>query len=370
MTQKEADEDNSRHNALLFAVFAAVFVASAGGLIGYVYLPNVAKEKPISKREEVLRAAGMLWGQTQKVVSVAEAQGDGIMTAEAKDVEAQAHRLYSDMAPPTQAQRTSTYLRNGTNFIADYDTTHPLRPTSDYDYGDTPLFVYPEDVKNGSFSNIPHALVSFMPRAYIFPDFFSEEEMQKVITLATPKMKRSEVAKFKNDGKDTQGEGVDEARTSSGAWLNDDAFAKGLKKKISAVTGLPVAEYELFQVLRYERGQRYEAHHDFFDPALYGEQGFNRVATFYTFLTDDFEAGDFGLPRANKGKNPSNLQACQTGLTVKPKRGTAVLFYGMKPDRHLDKYSLHTGCTVGKGTKWSMVLWMQAKGKSYSDDED
>jgi prolyl 4-hydroxylase len=46
--------------------------------------------------------------------------------------------------------------------------------------------------------------------------------------------------------------------------------------------------------------------------------------------------------------------ACaQAGLAVKPRVGDALLFYSLTPDGGKDKLSLHAGCPVIKGEKWS-----------------
>ena len=39
--------------------------------------------------------------------------------------------------------------------------------------------------------------------------------------------------------------------------------------------------------------------------------------------------------------------------------GDALFFYSMTPDTALDKHSLHGGCPVAKGTKWSATKWMR-----------
>ena len=45
-------------------------------------------------------------------------------------------------------------------------------------------------------------------------------------------------------------------------------------------------------------------------------------------------------------------------LRAAPIAGNAVLFYSQKPDGGLDKYSLHGGCPVLEGHKWSANVWI------------
>lgn len=40
-------------------------------------------------------------------------------------------------------------------------------------------------------------------------------------------------------------------------------------------------------------------------------------------------------------------------LAAKAKKGDALLFFSLKPDGKLDAASLHTGCPVVKGVKWT-----------------
>ena len=45
---------------------------------------------------------------------------------------------------------------------------------------------------------------------------------------------------------------------------------------------------------------------------------------------------------------------CAAGhVAAKPRKGDAMLFYSLKPDGTQDPASLHTGCPVVKGIKWT-----------------
>lgn len=43
---------------------------------------------------------------------------------------------------------------------------------------------------------------------------------------------------------------------------------------------------------------------------------------------------------------------------VKPRKGDALLFYSLYPDATPDTASLHAGCPVEKGEKWSATKWI------------
>ena len=44
---------------------------------------------------------------------------------------------------------------------------------------------------------------------------------------------------------------------------------------------------------------------------------------------------------------------------VKPQRGDALLFLNLSPDGTTDSVSLHAGCPVIKGEKWSATKWIR-----------
>jgi prolyl 4-hydroxylase len=51
--------------------------------------------------------------------------------------------------------------------------------------------------------------------------------------------------------------------------------------------------------------------------------------------------------------------AADTPLHVHPKKGDAVLFFSLHVDGRLDPSSLHGGCPVVAGEKWSATKWMR-----------
>ena len=86
---------------------------------------------------------------------------------------------------------------------------------------------------------------------------------------------------------------------------------KKILHKIETITGVPRGNYESFQVLKYETGQKYNVHHD------YGAEDVKlacgpRILTFFFYLSDVEEGGETAFPSLN--------------IAVKPKRGRAVLW--------------------------------------------
>lgn len=71
---------------------------------------------------------------------------------------------------------------------------------------------------------------------------------------------------------------------------------QNIDKRVSLLSKVPTSHQELVQVLKYAHGQKYDAHHDYFDPKLYTKDKrtlnmikhgkTNRMATVLWYLSD------------------------------------------------------------------------------------
>ncbi|CAK8569138.1 unnamed protein product [Lathyrus sativus] len=203
-------------------------------------------------------------------------------------------------------------------------------------------------------------ILSWEPRAFIYHNFLSKEECEYMINLAKPFMEKSSVVDSKT-GKSTESR----VRTSSGMFLKrgKDKTIQNIEKRIADFTFIPVENGEGLQVLHYGVGEKYEPHYDYFLDEFNTKNGGQRVATVLMYLSDVEEGGETVFPaaKANFSSVPwwNDLSECaRKGLSVKAKMGDALLFWSMRPDASLDASSLHGGCPVIKGNKWSSTKWM------------
>ncbi|KAL4577727.1 hypothetical protein LXL04_013840 [Taraxacum kok-saghyz] len=204
-------------------------------------------------------------------------------------------------------------------------------------------------------------VISWEPRAVVYHNFLSEDECEHLINLAKPHMEKSTVVdSVTGKSKDSR------VRTSSGTFLRrgQDKTVQAIEKRIADFTFLPVEHGEGLQVLHYEVGQKYEPHYDYFLDDYNTKNGGQRMATILIYLSDVEEGGETVFPNAkgNISAVPwwNELSECaKKGLSVKPKRGNALLFWSMTPDATLDPSSLHGGCPVIKGNKWSSTKWIR-----------
>ena len=130
------------------------------------------------------------------------------------------------------------------------------------------------------------------------------------------------------------------------------------------VTHIPQSHGEAFNVLRYQLGQKYDSHYDTFDPASYGPQTSQRVASFLLYLTDVEEGGETHFPL----EGPKGLERLRRSTQIvrrrtsrQAARGDALLFYNIHPNATFDKHSLHGGCPVVRGEKWVATKWIRIK---------
>ncbi|KAM2087607.1 hypothetical protein ACFX1T_031774 [Malus domestica] len=185
------------------------------------------------------------------------------------------------------------------------------------------------------------------------------KECDYLRTLASPRLQVSTVVDVRT------GKGIkSNVRTSSGMFLSPEEkkypMIQAIEKRIAVFSQVPIENGELIQVLRYEKDQYYRPHHDYFSDTFNLKRGGQRVATILMYLSDNVEGGETIFPTASSGKCTCGGRAA-TGLSVKPIKGDAVLFWSMNLEGKEDPTSIHGGCEVLSGEKWSATKWMRQK---------
>tara|TARA_B110000459_G_scaffold203053_1_gene258048 strand:- start:4330 stop:5544 length:1215 start_codon:yes stop_codon:yes gene_type:complete len=176
------------------------------------------------------------------------------------------------------------------------------------------------------------------------PNFLSNEECDKLIKRIDESNTRSSVA---GAGKDKSQ--VDSSRTSSTSDLGKEELSVIIQKRISEELGTDIIRGEDLQGQKYEPGQYFRPHNDFFEGDSYTNHCLhsgNRTHTFMIYLNDDFEGGGTNFPNLN--------------TTIKPEKGKAVWWYDMK-DGELQRDTLHEGMDVVSGQKYIVTSWWREK---------
>ncbi|XP_029288234.1 transmembrane prolyl 4-hydroxylase [Cottoperca gobio] len=186
-------------------------------------------------------------------------------------------------------------------------------------------------------------------------------------------------------------------RNSRHTWLYQGKGAhqvlQDIKARVTRLTRLPPTLVDLsepLQVVRYEEGGHYHAHHD--SGPVYPETACThtrlaantstpfetscRYITVLFYLNSVEGGGETAFPVADNRtydevsliQNDVDLldtrRNCdKSNLRVKPTKGTAVFWYNYLSDGRgwvgeQDEYALHGGCVVTHGTKWVANKWI------------
>ena len=186
---------------------------------------------------------------------------------------------------------------------------------------------------------------SSSPKATVFRNFLDEKECAEIIAQASTKLSASQVVESNT------GESVPhENRTSWGASFNrgETPLINEIERRIAKITGIPVENGEGIQVLRYEVGQEYKPHYDYFPDeqpgsSVHTARGGQRIATILMYLSTPEEGGATIFPDAD--------------MEVAAVEGNALLFRYNTPTQ--DTKTLHGGAPVKKGVKWVATKWLR-----------
>jgi prolyl 4-hydroxylase len=238
----------------------------------------------------------------------------------------------------------------------------PLRPLGADSIAGTqdPPFANPTSVayERVPFQSLPDTVTRTIvherdPSLDLLQGFLSPEECKHLIALAEGRFRRSSVVDPKT-GKDVE----DKDRTSRSVYLEsgEDDVVRRVEQRAAMATGVPLQNFERLQVVKYEPGQFYKAHFDYLDDSVPDVQTKGqRVVTIFAYLNDlaeDEPGGGTKFHAINK--------------TVKPKLGTAALWYNMTKDPtttspKVNPATLHSGEPVTKSVKYGLNVWGRTK---------
>lgn len=184
------------------------------------------------------------------------------------------------------------------------------------------------------------------PRLELFtlPGFLPSDVCEDLVALIDRDRRPSTIADPNGD---------DYFRTSETCDLDPmNPAVREVERRLEALNGIDAAYGEPLQGQRYEVGQEFKAHTDYFEP---GGQDFHRFTdvagqrtwTFMAYL-NDVEAG--GATRFKV-----------IGKTIQPERGTLVCWNNHRPDGSLNAATLHHAMKVRKGLKYVITKWYRQK---------
>lgn len=192
------------------------------------------------------------------------------------------------------------------------------------------------------------------PWVVTFDDFLSRDEADDIIASVEARFSRS-TDQGNVDEFGEQQKVVSQGRTSENAWCvgkcESISSTRAVIARIQNVTGVPEANYESFQVLRYMPGQFYRAHHDM-SPTDNKLACGPRIYTFFLYLSDVDDGGETEFPTLR--------DSAGTPLRIRPKKGTALWWPSVTnadPTKQ-DFRTRHAALPVKQGVKFAANAWI------------
>jgi prolyl 4-hydroxylase len=181
---------------------------------------------------------------------------------------------------------------------------------------------------------------------YALDDFLKPKDCAKVCALVAHHLRPSGLSYASSDAA---------FRTSSTAHLCHlrSPVASWIDEKICRTLGIRAEYSEGIQAQRYEVGQQFKPHWDYFIPdtesyaRLAGLRG-NRTWSFMVYLNDDVEGGATRFTKID--------------LAVRPKLGMALLWNNLTPDGTPNEATMHCGEPVERGHKIIITKWFRMLG--------
>jgi prolyl 4-hydroxylase len=190
-------------------------------------------------------------------------------------------------------------------------------------------------------------VVSTSPWIVTFENFLTDKEIDALIATNQQWERSTDTGDVNAFGE--TGRVLSQGRTSSNSWCRGECESHpdvvSIMKKIEEVTTVPTGNYESFQVLRYELGQKYSPHHDMSESQTRLACG-PRVLTFFLYLSDVEEGGETAFPVLD--------------VKIQPKKGMGLLWPSTLSEapESIDKRTTHEAKPVIQGQKYAANTWI------------
>ena len=229
------------------------------------------------------------------------------------------------------------------------------------------------DGDDGVTPSLYREVISFEPRAFVFPRLLSDDECDAIVEAAGSLSSQNHGA-------------YKDVRTSSNQKINFQTLnkpdIKHALRRVANASGISVGHFEGIEVIRYDEGQKYQSHHDYFaGPGNTILKQDDRIATMLIYLKEPDAGGETIFPWADTGTEIGEngwpkafhdyTKECESlrtyddelprGKKVIPQKGSALLFFNYNHLGLPDPYSQHGGCPVRGGVKYTATVWMWGK---------
>ncbi|KAJ3701240.1 hypothetical protein LUZ61_004945 [Rhynchospora tenuis] len=198
--------------------------------------------------------------------------------------------------------------------------------------------------------------ISWNPRVSLYEGFLSDDECDHLISLAHSKVEIPLII-------DNNISGTRRIIPTGKKYLvnsKKDEILSKIEERISLWTMFPKEHGGGIQIWNYRVNDSYGPHYDFYENNE-AELGGNRVATVLMYLSNATHGGETVFLKSqtkNSKLEGESLSKCASaGYAIKPVKGNAVMFFNLNLDSTPDNSSLHEGCKVLEGEKWSATMY-------------
>ncbi|KAF2187695.1 hypothetical protein K469DRAFT_661716 [Zopfia rhizophila CBS 207.26] len=218
-------------------------------------------------------------------------------------------------------------------------------------------------------------IISLDPLVIYINNFTTKREAEELVMLGEADFEDSFISRDGTKHKVT-------GRTSSSAPLEPDlplvTCILSRARKFMGTMMQPWEPFSMPQLVRYYAGQKYDLHTDYWTSHQIMNDGsgrrFNRIASFFVFLKDNFTEGETIFPYVDvldkdrerggdleelfKGKVSRGMEKGeQKGVKFKPITGNGIFWVNLDDKGVGDRRVIHGGLPVKDGVKIGMNIW-------------
>ena len=210
------------------------------------------------------------------------------------------------------------------------------------------IYIYNElNKQNETFSNdydlelgSSNQLVNNNP-INIYDNIINSDECNQLLEISDGKFIQSSLYNSKSGFIDTK------SRSSTNFYFNrgENELIRNIENKISNLLNINLDQIEPLQIAKYDKGQEYKYHYDYFD-----DTDNQRQYSIIIYLND--------LDELDGGATHFPLYKCK----FYPYKGRAIQWNNINSDKSLNKLSLHAGQPIlTDKTKYILTIWTREK---------
>jgi prolyl 4-hydroxylase len=210
------------------------------------------------------------------------------------------------------------------------------------------IYIYNNELnkQKETFSNDFNQFNNPKPNAhsiYIYDDFINSNECNKLIELSNGNFIQSTVYSSNNDKSNASSFIDEKSRSSTNYYFKraENDLIRKIENKVCDFLNINLDQIEPLQIAKYEKGQEYKYHYDYFD-----KTDNQRQYSIIIYLND--------LDEQDGGATHFSLYKCK----FFPYKGRAIQWNNINPDKSLNKLSLHAGQPIlTDKTKYILTIW-------------